>query len=103
MGVLGAVVVAQRAELDAIARIVSIIFLTCYGFLNLVCAVESMVSPDFRPQFKIWSWVSILGAICCFVLMVKFDPAAETFEGDADANALLTRPDRNGFAVPKRV
>lgn len=34
---------------------------------------------------------------------VKFDPQAETFIDDPDADALLTRPERAGFAVPKEV
>ena len=64
------------AELDAIARIVSIIFLASYGFLNIVCAIESIVSPDFRPQFKIPVGVSIVGAATCVLLMILFDPWA---------------------------
>lgn len=34
---------------------------------------------------------------------VNFDPQAETFIDDAEANALLTRPARKGFTVPKEV
>jgi hypothetical protein len=34
---------------------------------------------------------------------VNFDPQAETFIDDAQADALLTRPERKGFAVPKEV
>jgi predicted dehydrogenase len=34
---------------------------------------------------------------------VNFDPQAETFIDDAEADALLTRPDRKGFTVPKEV
>ncbi len=41
------------AELDAIARIVSMVFLAMYGFLNMSCAIESWASPDFRPAFRI--------------------------------------------------
>lgn len=61
------------AELDAIARIVSMVFLTTYGFLNLSCAIESWVSPDFRPSFKIPRLVSVVGAATCLLLMIQLD------------------------------
>lgn len=64
------------AELDAIARIVSMVFLTTYGFLNLSCAIESWVSPDFRPSFKIPRLVSVIGAVACLLLMVQLDMLA---------------------------
>ena len=34
---------------------------------------------------------------------VNFDPQKETFVNDTDANAMLTRPEREKFAVPKEV
>jgi len=34
---------------------------------------------------------------------VNFDPQAETCIDDAEADALLTRGEREGFAVPKEV
>jgi hypothetical protein len=34
---------------------------------------------------------------------VKFDPQAETFVDDADADELLTRPEREGFVVPQEI
>ncbi|MEM1125278.1 MAG: hypothetical protein AAGI71_01410 [Bacteroidota bacterium] len=63
-------------ELDVIARIVSMFFITTYGFLNLSCAIESWASPDFRPDFKIPRWVSILGSGACFVVMILLDLVA---------------------------
>jgi amino acid transporter len=64
------------AELDAIAAIVSMFFMATYGFLNLSCAVESWASPDFRPEFRIPRWVSVLGAVICVLLMVQLEPLA---------------------------
>ncbi|MEZ4267629.1 MAG: hypothetical protein R3F39_14720 [Myxococcota bacterium] len=60
-------------ELDAIARVVSMFFIMTYGFLNLSCALESWASPDFRPDFRIPKWVSLLGAATCFVTMIQLD------------------------------
>jgi amino acid transporter len=61
------------AELDAIARIVSMVFLTTYGFLNLSAAIESWASPDFRPSFRIPKLVSIVGAVTAVLVMIQLD------------------------------
>jgi amino acid transporter len=60
-------------ELDMIARIVSIFFITTYGFLNLSAAFESLTSADFRPSFKAPPWVSIIGSLACFLVMIRLD------------------------------
>lgn len=60
-------------ELDAIARIVSMVFLATYGFLNISCAIESWASPDFRPAFRIPKSVSLIGAVTCVVIMIQLD------------------------------
>ncbi len=63
-------------ELDAIARIVSMIFLTMYCVLNFSCALESWASPDFRPEFRIPRSISVVGAVTCLVVMIQLDLAA---------------------------
>ena len=60
-------------DLDIIARIVSIFFITTYGFLNLSAAFESWTSADFRPEFRVPTWVSVLGALTCFIVMIQLD------------------------------
>jgi len=60
-------------ELDVIARIVSMFFITTYAFLNLASFIESWSSSDFRPAFKIPRWVSLLGAVSAFFVMVLLD------------------------------
>lgn len=60
-------------ELNLIARVVSMFFITTYGFLNLSCAIEKWASTDFLPSFKIPAWVSIIGAVVCFILMLELD------------------------------
>jgi len=60
-------------QLDVIARIVSMFFITTYAFLNLACAIESWSSSDFRPAFKIPRFVSILGAVSAFIVMILLD------------------------------
>ncbi len=60
-------------DLNMIARIVSIFFITTYGFLNLSCAFERLTSADFRPAFKTPAWVSLLGASACLIVMIQLD------------------------------
>lgn len=60
-------------ELDVIARIVSMFFITTYGFLNLSAAIENWASPDFRPDFRIPTLVPIIGALACFIVMIQLD------------------------------
>ncbi len=73
------------AELDIIARVVSMVFLATYGFLNISSAIESWASPDFRPSFRIPRLVSVIGAVTCALVMIQLDFAAM-----AGATALLT-------------
>jgi hypothetical protein len=61
------------AELDLIARVVSMVFLALYGAINVTCAIESWASPDFRPRFRIPKLVSIIGAVSALLLMVQLD------------------------------
>ena len=63
-------------QLDVIARVVSMFFITTYGFLNLSATIESWASSDFRPEFKIPRWVSLVGALACFLVMIQLDFAA---------------------------
>ena len=60
-------------ELNIIARIVSIFFITTYGFLNLSCAIESMTSADFRPAFRTPVWISLLGSLTAMIVMIQLD------------------------------
>ena len=60
-------------ELDVIARIVSMFFITTYAFLNLASAIESWSSSDFRPAFKVPRFVSILGTLSAFFVMILLD------------------------------
>ncbi|MDD2562629.1 MAG: amino acid permease [Salinivirgaceae bacterium] len=60
-------------ELDLIARIVSMFFITTYAFLNLASAIESWSSSDFRPAFKVPRFVSVLGTLSAFIVMILLD------------------------------
>ncbi len=63
-------------ELDIIARVVSMFYLTAYGFINISYFLESWANPDFQPSFKIKRWIGLLGFIACFTVMFKLDMMA---------------------------
>ena len=66
-------------ELDVIARVVSMFYLTAYGFINSSYFLESWANPDFQPSFKIKRWIGLLGFIACFAVMFKLDMFAMLF------------------------
>ncbi|XP_020043142.2 solute carrier family 12 member 7 isoform X3 [Castor canadensis] len=59
------------ASLDAVAPILSMFFLMCYMFVNLACAVQTLLrTPNWRPRFKFYHWtLSFLGMSLCLALM----------------------------------
>jgi len=64
-------------DLNAVASVVTMFFLTTYGMLNLAAGLESLVAdPAFRPRIKVPWWVSLLGCIGCFVAMFSIHPLA---------------------------
>lgn len=63
-------------ELDVIARVVSMFYLTAYGFINISYFLESWANPDFQPTFKIKRWIGLVGFIACFGVMFQLDMIA---------------------------
>ncbi|XP_014884134.1 solute carrier family 12 member 7 isoform X4 [Poecilia latipinna] len=59
------------ASLDAVAPILSMFFLMCYMFVNLACAVQTLLrTPNWRPRFKYYHWtLSFLGMSLCLSIM----------------------------------
>ncbi|KAI7813766.1 solute carrier family 12 member 4 [Triplophysa rosa] len=59
------------ASLDMVAPILSMFFLMCYLFVNLACAVQTLLrTPNWRPRFKYYHWaLSFLGMSTCLSLM----------------------------------
>uniref|UniRef100_A0A8C7XTD4 Solute carrier family 12 member 3 n=1 Tax=Oryzias sinensis TaxID=183150 RepID=A0A8C7XTD4_9TELE len=59
------------AELNVIAPIISNFFLASYALINFSVFHASLAnSPGWRPSFKYYNmWVSLAGAILCFVVM----------------------------------
>ncbi|KAJ0059988.1 hypothetical protein NL108_017742, partial [Boleophthalmus pectinirostris] len=59
------------ASLDSVAPILSMFFLMCYLFVNLACAVQTLLrTPNWRPRFKYYHWtLSFLGMSLCLAIM----------------------------------
>ena len=75
---LGFVLIAVAVgELNLIAPVLSMFFLTTYLVLNLAAGIESLLrSPSFRPSFRVHWSLSLLGAIGCLVVMVLINAVA---------------------------
>ncbi|XP_062916123.1 solute carrier family 12 member 6-like isoform X2 [Mobula hypostoma] len=59
------------ASLDMVAPILSMFFLMCYLFVNLACALQTLLrTPNWRPRFRYYHWsLSFLGMSLCLALM----------------------------------
>ena len=59
-------------DLNAVATVVTMFFLTTYCMINVVSALESLVrNPSFRPRFHIsWVYSFIAAGGCCLVMML---------------------------------
>ncbi len=63
-------IVVWIGDLNVIAPVLTMFFLTTYGVLNIAAGTERFLgSPSFRPTFKVHWIYSILGAIACIAVM----------------------------------
>ncbi|XP_012540458.1 solute carrier family 12 member 5 isoform X1 [Monomorium pharaonis] len=58
-------------NVDYLAPLLSMFFLMCYGFVNLACALQTLLrTPNWRPRFKYYHWsLSVLGLSLCIAVM----------------------------------
>uniref|UniRef100_A0A915JFL8 Uncharacterized protein n=1 Tax=Romanomermis culicivorax TaxID=13658 RepID=A0A915JFL8_ROMCU len=58
--------------IDYIAPVCNCFFLMCYGAVNIVCGLQTLLkAPNWRPRFKIYHWsLSLLGALLCLFFML---------------------------------
>ncbi len=64
-------------DLNAIAPVLSMFFLTSYAVLNLSAGIEGLIGgPAWRPSFGVPWWVSILGFVACVAAMLMIDPGS---------------------------
>ncbi len=75
LGVVLAVVFI--GDLDAIAPVLTMFFLTTYMVLNVAAGIEGFLqSPSFRPTFRVPWYISLLGALGCIAIMFLINPGA---------------------------
>jgi len=60
-------------DLNIIAGVVTMFYLTAYGFINLAFALEKWASTDFRPSFNISLWIGVIGFMASFLIMFQLD------------------------------
>jgi len=64
-------------DLNAIAPVLSMFFLTSYGLLNVSAGLEALIgTPSWRPKFRVHWAVSLLGAFFCFAAMFMINAGA---------------------------
>ncbi|MFC2096382.1 Na-K-Cl cotransporter [Bacteroidota bacterium] len=70
-------VLVYLGNLNTIAPILTMFFLTTYGILNVTAGIEKFLeSPSFRPKFKVHWIFSLLGTIGCVAVMFLINAIA---------------------------
>ncbi len=84
-------------DLNAVATVVTIFFITVYGTLNIVAAAESLSGdPSWRPTLRVPWPVSLAGGLACVAVMFLISPLAGILAVFAELCLwlLLTRRER---------
>ncbi|MBD3631329.1 amino acid permease [Cyclobacterium sp.] len=64
-------------DLNLIAPVLTMFFLTTYAVLNITAGIERLLkNPSFRPKFKVHWIFSLLGALGCAGVMFLINPLA---------------------------
>jgi amino acid transporter len=72
-----ALVAVWFGDLNLIAPVLTMFFLTTYGILNVAAGIERFLgSPSFRPRFEVHWLLSLLGALGCVAVMFLINASA---------------------------
>lgn len=64
-------------DLNLLAPVLTMFFLTSYGLINLSAGLEGLIgSVTWRPQFRVAPWVSLVGSVSCLVVMLMINAGA---------------------------
>jgi len=64
-------------DLNAVAPLVTVFFLTTYGMVNFVAGMERLIAdPSYRPRLRVPWVVSLAGAVACFWVMFVINALA---------------------------
>ncbi|MFH1679426.1 MAG: amino acid permease, partial [Candidatus Eisenbacteria bacterium] len=62
-------------SIDFVAQVISMFFMITYGALCSVSFLEHFAgSPSYRPTFRSRWFVSLVGAVICFIMMFQMQP-----------------------------
>jgi amino acid transporter len=68
-------VFVSLGSVDFVAQIISMFFMITYGSLCLVSFLEHFAgNPSYRPTFRSRWYLSLIGAIACFIMMFQMAP-----------------------------
>jgi len=68
-------VFVSMGSIDFVAKIISMFFMITYGSLCLVSFLEHFGgNPSYRPTFRSKWYLSLLGAVVCFIVMFQMAP-----------------------------
>lgn len=72
-----ALIAVYFGNLNIIAPILTMFFLTTYGVLNAAAGIEQLLkSPSYRPEFKVHWGLSLMGTLGCIAVMFLINPTA---------------------------
>lgn len=72
-----ALAAVATGNLNLIAPVLTMFFLTTYAILNVAAGLETFLdSPSFRPAFQVHWAFSLLGAVGCFAAMILVNALA---------------------------
>lgn len=72
-----ALAVVGLGDLNVIAPVLTMFFLTTYMVLNVAAGVEGFLqSPSFRPTFRVPWFISLMGALGCIAIMFLINAIA---------------------------
>ena len=70
-----AIVFVSLGSVDFVAQIISIFFMVTYGSLCSISFLEHFSGdPSYRPTFRSKWYLSLIGAVACFVMMYQMQP-----------------------------
>ena len=70
-----ALVFVLIGDVDFVAQIITMFFMLTYGSLCLISFLEHFAAdPAYRPSFRSRWWISLPGAILCFIMMFQISP-----------------------------
>ncbi len=91
-----AMVAILLGDLNLLAPILSMFFLTSYGLLNLSAGLEGVIdSASWRPKFRVHPFISLAGFAGCLAVMLMINAGASMIAGLAVAAIYLGQKRRN--------